>query len=109
MGLRFRKHSRPVPHLRCEPDIVFPVQRVAVFVDGCWWHGCPTHWQRPASNESFWLEKVARNTARDRSNDQALIGAGWVVVRVWEHERIEDMANRVVEMVRRGGSTTPGS
>jgi DNA mismatch endonuclease (patch repair protein) len=99
-GLRFRKHARPVPDLRCQVDILFPRQRVAVFVDGCFWHGCPMHGRRPRSNASFWAAKVDRNRARDTRNDAALDAAGWRVVRVWEHEDPTAVADRVEELVR---------
>jgi DNA mismatch endonuclease (patch repair protein) len=85
-GLRFRKHVRPLSGLRCEADIVFPRQRVAVFVDGCFWHGCPEHGGRPARNSDYWNAKIARNVARDRRNDDALAAADWTVLRFWEHD-----------------------
>lgn len=67
-------------------DIAFTKRRVAVLLDGCFWHGCPEHGSRPATNSIYWSEKVLRNQNRDRDTDQALHEAGWSVVRVWEHE-----------------------
>lgn len=94
-GLRFRKHVRADPSVRCRPDIVFPAERVAVFVDGCFWHGCPKHFRPPATNATYWNAKIARNEARDRRNDAELLSAGWTVIRVWEHEDVQDAAERV--------------
>jgi DNA mismatch endonuclease (patch repair protein) len=75
-GLRFRKHVMPVPGLRCTADLVFPAARVAVFVDGCYWHRCPVHATTPKRNVEFWAAKFARNVARDRLHDRALADAG---------------------------------
>jgi DNA mismatch endonuclease, patch repair protein len=95
LGLRFFKHRQPLPGLRCSADLVFPCEQVAVFVDGCFWHRCPLHGVRPATNSVYWDEKIARNVARDRRNDQALERAGWAVLRAWEHEPAEVVAARV--------------
>lgn len=81
-GLRFRLSS----DLPGRPDIVFPSARVAVFVDGCFWHGCPRHCRLPATNRAYWEAKIARNSARDARNAADLRQRGWCVVRVWEHE-----------------------
>jgi DNA mismatch endonuclease (patch repair protein) len=99
-GLRFRKHARPLPDLRCHVDILFPKQRIAVFVDGCFWHGCPAHGRLPQTNAGFWSAKVGRNRTRDARNDAALFAAGWDVVRVWEHEDPVAVADRVERLVR---------
>src|SRR4051812_3202416 len=79
-GLRYRVHLKPVPGLRCEADVVFARERVAVFVDGCWWHGCPEHWAPPKANRDWWSSKIDLNVSRDRRNDRALAEAGWLVV-----------------------------
>jgi DNA mismatch endonuclease, patch repair protein len=99
-GLRYRVHRRPVPGLRCEPDILFSRARVAVFVDGCWWHGCPVHWAPPKANREWWTRKIARNVERDRDHDRALTDAGWTVFRVWEHDGVEDAADEVAKLVK---------
>jgi DNA mismatch endonuclease (patch repair protein) len=78
------------------PDVVFTRERVAVFVDGCFWHCCPLHGTRPARNTDYWRPKLERNVARDTVVDEALGEAGWSVVRGWEHERPEEIAGRVV-------------
>lgn len=86
-GLRYFVHRRPLPTLRRSADLVFPSERVAVFVDGCFWHGCPDHGRREIrENTWYWPEKIASNQRRDRDTDERLRGAGWLPVRVWEHE-----------------------
>lgn len=80
---------------RVRPDIVFTRSQVAVFVDGCFWHGCPDHGEMPLSNQEFWMAKIARTRERDQQQRAALEGAGWSVVRVWEHESIDDAVRRV--------------
>jgi DNA mismatch endonuclease, patch repair protein len=94
-GLRFRKHQKPVPGVRCTADIVFPRERCAVFIDGCFWHGCPIHGEQPIANADYWRMKIERNRARDRRNSQALTEAGWLVIRAWEHEDPEAVASRI--------------
>jgi DNA mismatch endonuclease (patch repair protein) len=96
-GIRFFKHTRPVIGVRCEADLVFPRKRLAVFVDGCFWHGCPLHATWPATNREFWQQKLTRNRARDRTYDRALVDAGWHVLRLWEHMSLVDMHRSVVE------------
>lgn len=98
-GLRFRKKTR----LRGKPDVVFPTERVVVFVDGCFWHRCPEHQTRPAANAEFWDDKLSGNVARDRRVDEALEREAWTVVRVWEHEverALHSVTDRVCELVR---------
>lgn len=109
MGMRYRVHVPPLPRLRRTADIVFTRDRVAVFVDGCFWHGCPEHGRRRHEvNDWYWPEKIARNQRRDTDTDARLREAGWTVVRVWEHEPADDAAGRITEAVeaargRRGG------
>jgi len=85
------------------PDVVFTRSRVAVFVDGCFWHRCPVHATHPRANAAFWKEKFRRNVERDRADDAALSAAGWSVVRVWEHEDPQTAAGRVEALHRAGG------
>jgi DNA mismatch endonuclease (patch repair protein) len=100
-GLRFRKGVAPArTGIRCRADVVFPAARVAVFVDGCFWHCCPDHGNQPATHSEYWDVKLARNTARDRRNDDALTAAGWEVIRVWEHEPPAEAAARIEAVVR---------
>ena len=100
-GLRYRVDFAPIRGLRCRPDLVFTRARVAVFVDGCFWHRCPVHGTAPVANGDWWRAKLDGNVARDRRNDRALREAGWEVLRVWEHEPLVDAAGRVVVTVRR--------
>lgn len=101
-GLRYYVHRRPLPTLRRQADIVFPKCKVAVFVDGCFWHGCPQHGRREhRANAWYWPDKIERNIARDRDTDSRLFAAGWKVVRVWEHEQSRDAADRIWLVVRR--------
>jgi DNA mismatch endonuclease (patch repair protein) len=103
LGLRFRLHRRIVG--RCAPDFVLPRWRVAVFVDGCFWHGCPDHspTEFKGPNAGKWKEKIETNRTRDRSNDALLADAGWRVLRIWECEIKRDLADvaRRVELAAR--------
>jgi DNA mismatch endonuclease, patch repair protein len=108
-GLRFRV-DRPIVvtgRRPIRPDIVFVRPRVAVFVDGCFWHRCPEHGSLPRSNRSYWQEKLARNVIRDRETDTRLTEAGWRVIRIWEHEDPVLASERVRQEVwsRRGEAT----
>jgi len=94
-GLRFRLHRRLLQGSRRSVDIVFPRARVAVFVDGCFWHGCPLHGTWPKNNAEWWRAKIEANRARDRDTDDRLARQGWTVVRVWEHETVIAAADRV--------------
>lgn len=105
-GRRFRKHRRPVPGLRCTADIVFPRHRVAVFVDGCFWHCCPTHGTRPVRNGDWWAAKLDRNVERDRRNDRHLTEHGWTVLRVWEHEDTDVAVTRIITALDDHGTPT---
>lgn len=99
-GLRYRVSARPLPDFRRTADVVFPKARVAVFVDGCFWHGCPEH-HRPASKRSdFWAEKIADNRARDWETTTTLRECGWEVVRIWEHEDPVEAAEQVSQLVK---------
>jgi len=106
-GLRFRVHKAPLQGLRSRADIVFGPDRVAVYVDGCFWHSCPEHGTMPKANAEFWERKLERNRQRDAETDSRLREHGWEVVRVWEHEEVVDAADRVEDVLRerrRGGS-----
>lgn len=94
-GLRFRKHLQVVAGLRCRPDVVFPAVRTVVFVDGCFWHRCQLHATDPKANGTWWQTKLQANVDRDRRHDQALQDAGWTVLRFWEHEPPEAVADAV--------------
>ena len=89
LGLRYRTHYGEE-----KIDIAFPSKKVAVFVDGCFWHLCPKHRGFPASNRSYWVPKLKRNTQRDKETNARLKKAGWTVVRIWEHEVDNNLADR---------------
>jgi DNA mismatch endonuclease (patch repair protein) len=92
------------------PDFIFPKLRLAVFVDGCFWHGCPQHGTKPKGNAAFWRKKFAANVARDRRADRALRRAGWRVLRIWEHELARKREAQLVRRLRRwfdSGLTSP--
>jgi DNA mismatch endonuclease, patch repair protein len=97
-GYRFRKDHRLdlAAGKRVRPDIAFTARRVAVFVDGCFWHACPEHGSKPANNVWYWEPKLRRNVERDRAADAALDAAGWSVVRIWEHETLDAAVTAVL-------------
>jgi DNA mismatch endonuclease (patch repair protein) len=102
-GLRFRKRLtiRLEGRRWTQPDVAFPRARVAVFVDGCFWHRCPLHGTTPRANSAYWGPKLDRNVARDHDTERQLLGLGWHVIRAWEHEDPELVANRVEASVRK--------
>ncbi|MER6080204.1 very short patch repair endonuclease [Streptomyces sp. NPDC001833] len=99
-GLRYRVAARPIPDLRRTADLVFRPAKVAVFIDGCYWHGCPEHYVSPRTNPGYWSSKVARNVERDRDTDKQLEKAGWLVLRYWEHNPAEETAAEIIRLVR---------
>lgn len=99
LGLRYRVSTRPVAELRRTADLVFTRAKVAVFLDGCFWHGCPRHHTVAAANAKFWADKVQANRERDRDTDAQLKKAGWVSVRVWEHDDPVESARLVRDVV----------
>lgn len=99
-GLRYRIHHRPIPSLRRHVDIVFPSARVAVDVRGCFWHSCPEHATRPASNAEWWERKLQTNKARDSDTEIRVREAGWELMVVWEHEDPTAAADRIEALVR---------
>jgi DNA mismatch endonuclease, patch repair protein len=105
-GLRFRKDLRiRAGGRQVRADIVFTRRRLAVFMDGCFWHRCPQHGTSPRSNSWYWTAKLDRNVARDREVDQALRDAAWTVLRIWEHEPVAAAAARIAETL--AGSAGP--
>lgn len=99
-GLRFRVQVPLIPGLRRRADIVFKSARVVVFCDGCFWHGCPSHGTWPKANAAFWRDKIETNRRRDADTNARLSEAGWLVVRVWEHETPVLAAQKVIDAVR---------
>lgn len=101
-GLRYRVDTRPDPALPRRADIVFTKQRIAVFIDGCYWHGCAQHARTPSqANADYWRRKLARNVERDIDTKSRLEDAGWRVLRFWEHEPPQDVAEAIVRVVRK--------
>ncbi|WP_435240539.1 very short patch repair endonuclease [Streptomyces cucumeris] len=98
-GLRYRVSARPLPDLRRTADMVFRPAKVAVFIDGCYWHGCPEHYVAPRTNPGYWSGKVAGNIDRDRDTDRRLAEAGWTVLRFWEHESADSCALAIAATV----------
>jgi DNA mismatch endonuclease, patch repair protein len=96
-GLRFNVNMRALPG---HPDIVFTAARIAVFVDGCFWHSCPEHGILPKNNRDWWRGKLARNVERDREKDDQLEQMGWTVVHVWEHEQPSAAADVIEQLWR---------
>jgi DNA mismatch endonuclease (patch repair protein) len=99
-GLRFRVDRNPIPRIRSRADVVFVRARVAVFVDGCFWHSCPQHGTVPKANRRWWRDKLAANRERDARVTALLSSLGWKVFRVWAHEVPEAATTRIVPEVR---------
>lgn len=100
LGLRYQVDARPLAGLNRRADLVFTRAKVAVFVDGCYWHGCPEHATTPKANAAYWGPKISRNRSRDAETDQRLRDAGWVPLRIWEHEDASEAAQRIANLVR---------
>ena len=98
-GYRYRI-DHPIPGLRRRVDVAFTARRVAVLVDGCFWHACPIHGTRPKQNREWWDAKLRANVARDRDTDRFLAEHGWIPVRVWEHEDPDEAVARIVLALR---------
>jgi len=94
-GLRYFVDRKVLPGMRRRADLVFPGARVVVFIDGCFWHGCPDHGTLPKAHREWWRDKIERNRRRDRDTDQRLEEAGWTVIRAWEHDDPAAVAARV--------------
>ena len=108
LGYRYRKDHRLdlESGRRVRPDIAFTARKVAVFVDGCFWHACPEHGSKPRANEWYWGPKLIRNVERDRVTDAALILAGWTVIRLWEHVPLDEAVATVVTALSTTSSAT---
>ncbi|MGW6556930.1 very short patch repair endonuclease [Streptomyces hydrogenans] len=107
-GLRYRVEY-PVPGMaRRRIDVAFTSVKVAVLIDGCFWHGCPEHTTHPKANAEWWRQKLDRNMARDRETTEHLTAAGWEVLRFWEHEAPEEVALRIAVAVRSRRASAKG-
>jgi len=100
LGLRYRVDARPLAGVRRKADLVFPTEHVAVFVDGCYWHGCPDHYVASKSNVDYWAEKIDGNKRRDAETDATLRESGWLPIRIWQHDDPSEAAVRVAAAVR---------
>jgi DNA mismatch endonuclease (patch repair protein) len=111
LGYRYRKDYRLDLDggRRVRPDIVFTARKLAVFVDGCFWHACPEHGSKPKNNEWYWSPKLVRNVERDQLNDTSLKLAGWTVVRLWEHVPVDEAVAAVVGALTAAGATAKAS
>lgn len=107
LGYRFRIDMRPLTDLNRRADIVFTRQRIAIFVHGCFWHGCPDHYVAPKSNSTYWAEKVERNIARDAETVALLRQAGWRPIVIWEHQPLDDSVRAVEDALRNSRETAP--
>lgn len=99
-GLRYRVDAKPLPDLNRRADMVFTRARVAVFIDGCYWHGCPEHGTTATTNSAYWGAKIKGNRQRDEDTVRRLREQGWVVVRIWEHDDPRDAVQKLVSIVR---------
>lgn len=100
-GFRYRVDYPPLADFRrLRADIVFPRRHLAVFVDGCFWHGCPDHFVMPKANAEYWARKIARNVERDAETTARLIERGWLVLRFWEHEPASEVASAIARAMR---------
>lgn len=106
-GLRYRVDRRPLPAVRRRADLVFTRQRIAAFIDGCFWHGCADHFVLPATNAGYWHDKITGNMARDRETDRLLRQAGWTPLRFWEHQDACEVAAALELAVRSARPTGP--
>lgn len=109
-GLRYRvDYPADLTDRRRRADIVFTRARVVVFIDGCFWHGCPEHFIPPKRNADYWGPKIARNIERDRTSTERLQNGGWQVLRFWEHEDPDDVATRIMTVVRPQPKDSPSA
>jgi DNA mismatch endonuclease (patch repair protein) len=109
-GLRYRVGVKlPLTGVRRKADVAFTGKKIAVFVDGCFWHACPQHATWPASSADWWRDKLTTNAKRDRDTDRRLLEADWLPVRIWEHEDIEEAAARIEAIVRNRWPGAPNS
>src|ERR1700730_8755054 len=111
LGYRYRKDYRfdLDSGRRVRPDIAFTARKLAVFVDGCFWHACPEHGSKPKANERYWTPKLGRNAARDRANEEPLKLAGWTVVRLWERVPVDEAVTAVVAALTAAGAVAKAS
>lgn len=105
-GLRFRIHYA-IPGTKRSIDIAFTRWRLAVFCDGCFWHGCPIHATTPKTNQEWWKDKIATNKARDLDTDSRLTSDGWTVLRIWEHVSVDDAVSLIRSQLQQISACAP--
>jgi DNA mismatch endonuclease (patch repair protein) len=98
-GYRYRKNYKPIKSLNRRADIVFVKWKIAIFVDGCFWHRCPKHWKPPKNNAAWWIRKINSNVKRDKETTDILKKEGWNVIRAWEHEDPNIVANKIIKQI----------
>jgi len=103
LHVTFKTNVQIIPGKRIRPDFIFPKQRVAIFLDGCFWHACPDHGSLPKANRVWWKNKLTRNQERDVASIRVLRARGWVARRFWTHETPQDVATKVIAMLKQGG------
>lgn len=96
LGYRYRVDARPTESCRSRADIVFRSRKLAIFVDGCFWHGCATHGTWPKANAAWWKQKIRANMARDEKTSATLRDCGWRVIRIWEHQPADEAVSEIV-------------
>lgn len=101
VGLRYRVHARPIKDWNRRADIVFPRAKIAVFINGCFWHGCPQHFVQPKTNSDYWLPKINRNIERDAETSLRLRSEGWLVIQMWEHQDLAKEAERAAYKIQK--------
>lgn len=109
LGLRYYVDRQPLPTCRRRADIVFPRLKLAVFVNGCYWHSCSKHGSWPKANAEWWRAKLLANRERDRETDLLLRRTKWTVIRIWEHEDLDTATKRVLRGLQRAGLGGPPS
>jgi DNA mismatch endonuclease (patch repair protein) len=100
LGVKYEVDEKPIKTLNRKADILIKDKSIVIFVDGCFWHGCPIHGTQSKNNSEFWIAKISRNQERDKDTDQKLIEFGWKVVRVWEHQDPDDAAMMILSLIK---------
>jgi DNA mismatch endonuclease (patch repair protein) len=100
-GLRYKVHARPIKDWNRRADMVFPRAKIAIFINGCFWHGCPKHFSAPKTNSEYWASKIMRNVERDSETALRLKSEGWLVIAIWEHENLGKKSEQVVRRIQK--------
>jgi DNA mismatch endonuclease (patch repair protein) len=101
IGIHFEVDVKPIENLQRRADILVREDKIAVFVDGCFWHGCPIHGTQAKANAEFWADKIKRNKERDADTNRRLEADGWTVIRIWEHDDYIEAAKKIAQMIER--------